>query len=68
MMEIVKVGKHKYKLSEDEIKDGDLIYNSNANKIDKCLMIVNHGMMCVEFESGNRAVFSTRTYKKAIKQ
>lgn len=65
---IVTIGKHTYEISDEPIKNGDLVYNANAKKLDKCLMIDKDGMICVEFESGSRAVFSEKHYKKAIKQ
>ncbi len=65
---LATVGKHTYKLSDEPIKNGDWIYNANADKIDKCLMIYGNGFMAVEFDSGGRAVFSDKHYKKAIRQ
>ena len=65
---LVTVGKHTYQLSDDDIQDGDLIYNEFAKKIDQCLKIDTQGMMCVEFDSGARAVFSNKHYKKAVRQ
>jgi hypothetical protein len=64
---LATVGKHTYRLSDDQIENGDTIYNIHAKTIDKCLMIDKDDMMCVEFPSGGRAVFSTKNYRKATK-
>jgi hypothetical protein len=64
---LVTVNKNTYKLSDEPIEKGDLIYNIHAKVIDKCLMIDKDQMMCVEFPNGSISVFSTKNYKKAIK-
>ena len=57
-----------YQLSDEPIKDGDLVYNEFAKEIDKCVGVFDDGTMCVQFKSGMRAVLSTKHYRKAIKQ
>jgi hypothetical protein len=64
--QIVVIGKNEYKITNDKIVDGDLVYNKNSNNIDKCLMVYLN-TLCIEFESGKRAVLGSRLYKKAIK-
>jgi hypothetical protein len=60
-------GKHTYILSGEPIVNGDMVYNIFAKTIDRCLL-VDDGMMSVEYPSGGKGVFSTKNYKKAIKQ
>lgn len=57
-----------YKIVDDEIQTGDLIYNVFAGTIDKCIYKCSDGDMCVEFPNGNRAVFGQNNYKKVVSQ
>lgn len=66
-IEIVKVGKHSYKITDDPIENGNLIYSIYKETIDKCVAIFEDGTICVEFGSGMRAILSDRHFKRSIK-
>ena len=65
---LVTVDNKKYMLTNDEIKRGDYVYNEFAKDIDRCIETFSDGTMCVQFQSGMRAILSTKHYKKAIPQ
>lgn len=70
---IVKVGKHTYKISDEEIKAGDTIWNEPTKEIDYCVDAFSDGDLVVRFgeqagtSKGMRAIFNKRWFQKAIK-
>ena len=57
-----------YQLTNEEIKRGDYVYNEFAKDIDRCIETFSDGTMCVQFQSGMRAILSTKHYKRAVPQ
>lgn len=57
-----------YQLTNEEIKRGDYVYNEFAKDIDRCINTFSDGTMCVQFQSGMRAILSTKHYKRAVPQ
>ena len=70
---IIKIGKHKFQISDLPIADGDRIYNEPTKELDYCVVAFDDGTMCVQFgeqagsSRGMRAVLRQEHYLKAIK-
>ena len=70
---IVEIGKHTWKISDEEIKAGDTIWNEAAKAIDYCVAKFSDDDIVVKFgkqagsSKGMKAIFSKQRFQKAIK-
>lgn len=69
---LIKVGKRTYRITNEPIKSGDLIWNEPSKSLDKCMAAFSDGQIAVEFSSGMergmRAVFNSNRFQKVVKQ
>jgi hypothetical protein len=65
---LVKVGKHTYKITDEPIKDGDMIWNEPSKCLDKCIAVFSDNSIVVQFDTGARAVFQKKRFQKVVRQ
>jgi len=69
---IIKIGKHKYQVTDAPISDGCRIWNEPTKELDYCVAVFGDGTMCVQFgeqagsSRGMRAVLRQAHYSKVI--
>jgi polyhydroxyalkanoate synthesis regulator phasin len=62
---IINFKNHSYKISNEEIKDGDLVWNEPSKSVDECVKVIGDDIV-VQFESGLRAVLCKKRFQKLV--
>jgi len=64
-MKLISTKGKTYSITDEEIKEGDYIFNINIKAIDKCICVFKNDLL-VELTSGKRAIISKLNYRLAI--